>query len=186
MAVKSTMVELGSPAPDFNLPEVDGGKVGLDDAGEAPAVLVMFLCNHCPYVRHVEDGLADLVADYEDRGVFAVGICSNDAQAYPDDAPERLADQKQRAGFTFPYLVDESQEVGRAYRAACTPDFFVYDADRALFYRGRMDGATPGNDQPVSGEELRGALDAVLADDAPPDPQHPSMGCSIKWRQTAS
>lgn len=181
MAVTSNMLPLGTRAPDFALPDLDGRTVALDDL-HGDALLVMFLCNHCPYVRHVEDQLADLVSEYQGRGLDAVAICSNDADRYPDDGPEGLAAQKERAGFTFPYLVDGAQEVGRAYRAACTPDFFLFDGDRELVYRGRMDASTPGNDEPVTGEELRAALDGVLGDGDVPEDQHPSMGCSIKWK----
>lgn len=183
MAVTSTMLELGTRAPDFTLTSTDGEKVSLDDLADAPALVVMFLCNHCPYVKHVQDGLADLARQYQDRGVAFVGICSNDPESYPDDAPDRLAEQKQRVGFTFPYLVDESQEVATAYRAACTPDFFVFDGDQRLVYRGRMDPSRPDSGIPVTGEDLRAALDAVLAGDRVSDEQWPSMGCSIKFRE---
>lgn len=181
MAATSTMLPLGTPAPDLGLPDLDGRVVSRDDL-DGDALLVMFLCNHCPYVQHVEDELAGLVAEYQERGLEAVAVCSNDAEQYPDDGPEGLAAQEERAGFTFPYLIDEDQEVGRAYRAACTPDFFLFDADHRLVWRGRMDGSTPGNDVPVTGEELRAALDAVLAGEPAPEEQHPSMGCSIKWK----
>ncbi len=184
MAETSTMLSLGTRAPDFTLPDLDGRTISREDL-DGDALLVMFLCNHCPYVRHVEDVLGGLVAEYQDRGLDAVAICSNDAEQYPDDAPDGLAAQKERAGFTFPYLVDETQEVGRAYRAACTPDFFLFDEEHRLVWRGRMDAATPGNDVPVTGEELRAALDAVLAGEPAPDEQHPSMGCSIKWKAGA-
>ncbi|MEX1280340.1 MAG: thioredoxin family protein [Acidimicrobiia bacterium] len=182
MAVESTMVELGTPAPDFELSDLTGTRHRLSDHAGSPA-LVMFLCNHCPYVKHVERPLAELVAEYEERGVVAFGVMSNDADRSPDDSPADLADQAERAGFSFPYLIDVDQSVGRAYRAACTPDFFVYDADHRLAYRGRMDAATPGNDQPNDGAELRAALDAVLAGEPAPEPQRPPMGCSIKWRE---
>jgi peroxiredoxin len=181
MAVDSLMVPLGTRAPDFDLPTVDGGRVRLADL-DATAVVVMFLCNHCPYVRHVEDGLGRLAADLADRDVAFVGICSNDADAYPDDAPAGLADQARRAAWSFPYAVDEEQTVGRAYRAACTPDFFVYGPDRTLAYRGAMDASSPGNDVPVTGERLRDAIEHVLAGEDVPEPHQPSMGCSIKWR----
>ena len=181
MAATSTMMPLGTPAPDFTLPSTDGQTVSRTDLSGAPALLVMFLCRHCPYVQHVQRELAALVAEYQQRGVAAVGICSNDADRYPDDAPPRLAQQKLEVGFTFPYLVDTTQEVAKAYRAACTPDFFVFDGDGRLAYRGRMDGSRPSSDEPVTGAELRAALDAVLAGRPPPGEQQPSMGCGIKW-----
>lgn len=182
MAATSTMLPLGTKAPGFALRATDGSMVALRDFAEAPALLVTFLCNHCPYVRHVQQGLAALAREYQQRGVAVVGICSNDADAYPDDAPGELARQKERVGFTFPYLVDETQEVARAYRAACTPDFFLFDADRTLVYRGQMDDSRPGSRQPVTGRDLRAALDALLAGDPVPADQHPSVGCSIKWK----
>jgi len=181
-AIASFMVPLGTPAPDFTLPSVDGRKVSLSELVDAPASLVMFLCNHCPYVRHVEAGVGQLVAEYEPRGLAAVAICSNDAVRYPDDGPARLAEQAARAGFGFPYLIDESQDVAKAYRAACTPDFFLYDAARRLAYRGQLDDSRPGNGLPVTGASLREALDLVLAGRPVPGPHRASIGCSIKWR----
>jgi peroxiredoxin len=181
MAVSSLMVPLGTPAPDFELPSTDGSKVSLADL-EGPALLVMFLCNHCPYVRHIERALAATVAGYAGRGLAAVAICSNDTDAYPDDGPAGLAGQASRAGFTFPYLVDAEQRVGAAYRAMCTPDLFVYGADRALAYRGAFDDSTPGNGLPMTGERLRGALDRVLDGEPVPEPHKPSLGCSLKWK----
>jgi peroxiredoxin len=181
MAVTSLMVPLGTPAPDFELPSVDGPAVSLAEL-EGPALLVMFLCNHCPYVRHVERSLAATVADYAERGLAAVGICSNDTDAYPTDGPAGLADQARRAGFGFPYLVDAEQRAAAAYRAMCTPDLFLYDADRRLAYRGAFDDSTPGNGLPVTGERLRTALDLVLGGEPVPEPHKPSMGCSLKWK----
>jgi peroxiredoxin len=182
MAATSTMLELGTRAPDFALPEVsEGTTVSLADLDDGDALVVAFLSRHCPYVQHVQDALASLADDYLDRGVRFVGICANDPDNYPDDAPERLAEQKQQVGFNFPYLFDGPQEVARAYRAACTPDFFLFDRDRRLVYRGRMDETRPGGPAPT-GADLRVALDAVLAGEAPSSDQHPSMGCSIKWR----
>jgi peroxiredoxin len=180
VAASSLMVPIGTPAPDFALPDLAGTIVRRDDFASAPALLVAFVCNHCPYVKHVEATFGQLVADYPALAV--VGVCTNDAAAYPDDAPAHLADQAERAKWRFPYLIDESQTVGRAYQAACTPDFFVYDADRRLAYRGAMDDSTPGNNRPVTGELLRGAIDNVLAGRSVPEPHRPSMGCSIKWR----
>ncbi len=184
MATQSAMIELGAVAPAFSLPSLDGRTVTLPDSGAVDAVLVAFLCNHCPYVRHVEEGLAAVAREYAERGVAVFGICSNDAEAYPDDGPDGLRAQVARAGFSFPYLIDASQEVARAYGAACTPDFFVFDADRRLAYRGQMDASRPGSSEPVSGADLRAALDALLAGKPVPADQRPSVGCSIKWRQS--
>ena len=181
MAVESVMVPLGTPAPDFVLPSLHGTLVRRDDLAAAPALLVAFLCNHCPYVRHVESAFAELLARHPQ--VAVVGICTNDAQAYPDDAPSGLREQAARAGWGFPYLVDADQQVGRSFQAACTPDFFLYGADRRLVYRGAFDASTPGNGLPVTGELLEAALVATLAGQAVPEPHRPSMGCSIKWRQ---
>jgi peroxiredoxin len=182
MAVSSTMLELGTPAPGFSLPEVtDGSTVSLDDlTGEV--LVVAFLCRHCPYVVHVQDALAALAREKIAEGRVAfVGIASNDPGTHPDDAPERLAEQKQEVGFPFPYLFDGTQEVARAYGAACTPDLFVFDRERTLAYRGRFDGTRPGEGSPT-GADLRAAIDALLAGERPTDDQWPSMGCSIKWR----
>jgi peroxiredoxin len=181
MAASSLMVPLGTPAHDFELPAADGATVKLADL-DGRALLVMFLCNHCPYVRHVEAELGKAVAEYAGRGVAAVGICSNDLDAYPDDGPAGMTDQARRAGWQFPYLLDEDQQVAAAYRAMCTPDLFVYGADRRLAYRGAFDDSTPRNGQPVTGALLRGALDRVLAGEPVPEPHRPSMGCSLKWR----
>lgn len=180
MAVTSEMVPLGTPAPDFALPDTTGQVIRRDDLASSPALLVAFVCNHCPYVQHIEAALGKVLAGYPSLAV--VGICTNDAQAYPDDSPEKLVEQAQRAGWDFPYLVDASQQVGRAYQAVCTPDFFLYGADRTLAYRGAFDDSTPGNGKPVTGDALRGAIEAVLAGRPVPEPQQPSMGCSIKWR----
>ncbi|MGH8910541.1 MAG: thioredoxin family protein [Egibacteraceae bacterium] len=182
MAISSVMLPLGTTAPDFTLPSTDGATVSLADFDGAPALLVMFLCNHCPYVQHVGQALASLAREYEQRGVAVVGVCSNDADAYPDDRPAELTRQKERAGFTFPYLIDQSQEVAQRYHAACTPDFFLFDAARALAYRGQMDGSRPHSGQPVTGQDLRAALEAVLAGRPVPSDQHPSVGCGIKWK----
>ena len=181
MAASSLMVPLGTPAHDFELPSTDGSTVKLADL-DGRALLVMFLCNHCPYVRHVERQLGAVVADYAGRDVAAVGICSNDTDAHPDDGPAALAEQARRAGFQFPYLIDDSQRVAAAYRAMCTPDLFVYDADRRLAYRGAFDDSTPRSGRPVTGALLRDALDRVLEGQPVPEPHRPSMGCSLKWR----
>jgi peroxiredoxin len=182
MAVSSLMVPLGTPAHDFELPSPDGSTVKLADL-DGRALLVMFLCNHCPYVRHVERALAATVAEYADRGLATVAICSNDLDAYPEDGPAGMAEQARRAGFGFPYLLDESQQVAAAYRAMCTPDLFLYDAARQLAYRGAFDDSTPRNGQPVTGALLRDALDRVLDGQPVPEPHRPSMGCSLKWRE---
>jgi peroxiredoxin len=181
MAASSLMVPLGTPAHDFELPSADGTTVKLADL-DGRALLVMFLCNHCPYVRHVERALAALLAEYAEQGVAAVAICSNDLDAYPDDGPEGMAIQARRAGFGFPYLLDETQQVAAAYRAMCTPDLFVYGPDRLLAYRGAFDDSTPRNGRPVTGALLRDALDRVLAGQPVPEPHRPSMGCSLKWK----
>jgi len=180
MAVSSSMIPLGTRAPDFALPDLTGTTVRRDDFAGSPALLVAFLCNHCPYVRHIETTFGKVVSQYPDLAV--VGICTNDADAYPDDRSEHLAEQAQRTGWTFPYLVDTHQEVGRAYQAACTPDFFLYDAHRRLAYRGAFDESTPGNVKPVTGELLRGAIRHVLTGRPVPGPHLPATGCSIKWR----
>jgi peroxiredoxin len=176
------MLALGTQAPDFSLPEVDGGTVSLADFRDAPALLVMFLCNHCPFVKHVRGELSRLGREYTARGVAVVAISSNDAEAYPDDGPDGMRSEKREAGYVFPYLYDESQEVAAAYQAACTPDFFLFDGERRLAYRGQLDGSRPGNDVPVTGEDLRAALDAVLAGQPVPEPQRPSLGCNTKWK----
>jgi len=179
----STMLlSLGAKAPDFRLPDPSGKVWTLSDFEGAPALLVAFICNHCPFVKHVRDGFAELTRAYQGRGVAVVGISSNDYEAYPDDAPAAMAAEAKEAGYRFPYLVDETQEVAKSYSAACTPDFFVFDGERSLVYRGQMDGSRPGNDVPVTGEDLRGALDAVLDGRPVPEEQRPSLGCNIKWK----
>ena len=177
----STMVPLGTPAPPFALPDLDGRLVRLEDFADARALLVMFICNHCPYVVHVREPLARLVRDYQARGVAVVGINSNDTSRYPDDRPDRMREVAAEAGFTFPYLYDETQDVARAYRAACTPDFFLYDGAMRLAYRGQMDRSRPGSEVPVTGEDLTRAVDAVLAGRPVEGEQWPSLGCNIKW-----
>jgi peroxiredoxin len=181
-SVTSTMLRLGTEAPAFDLPDTAGNRVSISDFQDAPALLVAFMCNHCPYVKHVREHFVELVKEYQDRGVAVVGINANDVDTYPDDSPEHMARDAQTYGYTFPYLYDESQEVARAYRAACTPDFFLFDADRRLVYRGQMDSSRPGNENPVTGEDLRTALDAVLAGKPVSPQQKPSMGCNIKWK----
>jgi peroxiredoxin len=177
------MLPLGTVAPDFALPGVTTNEVvRRDDFGQQKALLVMFLCRHCPYVAHVRSGVAALGRDYADADVGIVAIGPNDPDAYPEDAPESLAEEAREAGYAFPYLFDETQEVAKAYTAACTPDFFLFDADRRLVYRGQLDASRPRNDVPVTGEDLRAAIDAVLSDRPVSPDQRPSVGCSIKWR----
>jgi peroxiredoxin len=178
----STMAPLGMNAPGFRLPDTTGKLVSPDDFKTAPALLVMFICNHCPFVKHIRQHLAELGREYQKRGVAVVAISSNDVSAFPDDGPAQMAQEAKLAGYTFPYLYDESQEVAKAYRAACTPDFYVFDATRRLVYRGQMDDSRPGNDKPVNGADLRRALDAVLAGRPVPSEQKPSIGCNIKWK----
>ncbi len=176
------MLALGTAAPDFRLPDTSGTIVALADFKSAPALAVLFICNHCPYVKHMQAGLAQLARDYQPRGAAIVAISSNDAQNYPDDSPARMAQEAKSAGYTFPYLYDESQAVAKAYRAACTPDIFLFDAARKLVYRGQFDDSRPGNGVPVTGKDLRAALDAVLAGKPVSARQVPGVGCSIKWK----
>ena len=183
MAVASHMLPLGTRAPHFALPDTDGSIVSIDDFSDAPALLVMFICNHCPYVKHVRSELARIGRDYGARGVGIVAISPNDPAQYPDDSPEMMKVEKEMAGYTFPYLFDESQDVARAYDAACTPDLYVFDGDRRLAYRGQLDDSRPSNDKPVNGADLRTALDAVLEGRPVPELQRPSLGCGIKWRK---
>jgi len=178
----STMKKLGTAAPDFQLLNVDGRMAGLHDFDEKPALLVIFMCNHCPFVKHVADGLTQLAMDYMPRGVAIVGINSNDAATHPNDSPEQMVHEAEQRGYPFAYLYDETQEVAKAYGAACTPDFFLYDKSRKLVYRGQLDASRPGNNIPVTGTDLRAALNAVLAGKALPEKQIPSIGCNIKWR----
>ena len=178
----SAMVPLGTPAPPFRLPAAAGGVVGLDDLGDPPGLLVMFICNHCPFVRHIRAGLAAFAREYQRRGLAIAAISANDVAAYPADSPERMAEEAREAGYTFPYLYDETQEVARAYGAVCTPDFFLFDRSRRLVYRGQFDDSRPGNDRPVTGADLRAAADAVLAGRPVAAEQRPSVGCNIKWK----
>ncbi len=179
---ESAMLELQTTAPDFALPDVVTGKtVKRDDFRGEKALLVMFICTHCPYVKHVEKGLAALGRDYEGK-LGIVAISSNDAATHPDDSPAGLKAQARTMGFRFPYLYDETQDVARGYKAACTPDFFLFDGDRKLVYRGEFDRSRPGNGVPVTGEDLRAAIDTVLAGGTPSAEQRPSIGCNIKWR----
>ena len=178
------MLALGTEAPDFSLRDVvSGDKVSLSDYAEMTGVLVMFICNHCPYVKHVRSELAQIGRDYADSGIGIVAISANDPGVSPGDSPEMMREEAETQGYVFPYLFDETQEVAAAYTAMCTPDFFLFDSDRKLVYRGRMDESRPDSGIPVTGKELRAAMDAVLAGDSVADEQLPSMGCSIKWAE---
>ena len=180
----STMLALGTPAPDFSLPDVVSGKsITLDSFAGKKALLVMFICRHCPYVQHVKEELARVGRDYLPKGLGIVAISANDAARYPDDAPAKLKEMAKELGFDFPFCHDEGQETAREYSAACTPDFYVFDGKRRLAYRGQLDDSRPGNGKPVDGRDLRAALDAALADKPPPAAQKPSIGCNIKWKQ---
>ncbi|ASV74532.1 Alkyl hydroperoxide reductase and/or thiol-specific antioxidant family (AhpC/TSA) protein [Thermogutta terrifontis] len=176
------MLPLGAKAPDFALPDTEGRIVRLSDFDGAPALLVIFMCNHCPYVKHIADHLAQFTKEFQAKGVAIVGINSNDAASYPDDSPEKMREEVKLRGYTFPYLYDETQEVAKAYRAACTPDFFLFDKERRLVYRGQYDDSRPGNGIPVTGKDLRAAIEAVLAGRPVPPDQKPSLGCNIKWK----
>ena len=180
-ATESEMLELGTTAPPFSLPDPDGTMHSLADGREA--YLVMFICNHCPFVKHVRTELARLGHDYLQRGVQIIAINSNDIRSHPGDSPDRMREESRKWGYQFPYVFDESQEVAKAYRAACTPDFFLFDKHRKLVYRGQLDDSRPSNDIPVTGADIRRAIDAVLAGEAVPDAQKPSIGCNIKWLQ---
>ena len=183
MAIPSTMLALGTKAPDFELPDVvTGTTVSIRDFDGKRALLVMFICRHCPYVKHVRAELARLGRDFADSDLAIVAISSNDPAAYPEDAPEGLAEDARDAGYAFPYLFDETQEVAKAYTAACTPDLFLFDDDRALVYRGQLDDSRPSNGLPVTGEDLRAAIDAVLSGGPVSQDQRASIGCGIKWR----
>ena len=180
---ESTMLALGTKAPDFDLPDVvSGGSISLDTFAGKKALLVMFICRHCPYVQHVKGELARLGRDYADKDVGIVAISANDVANFPDDAPEKLKEMVEEIRLTFPLCYDESQETAKAYTAACTPDYFLFDADRKLVYRGQLDDSRPGNDKPLDGHDLRAAIDAVLADESVDQAQKPSIGCNIKWK----
>lgn len=179
----STMLALGTTAPDFNLPNIDGRHVALTDFKAAPVLVVMFICNHCPYVKHLRAALAEFGRECMTKNVAVVAISANDAVGYPEDGPAKMALEAKAAGYPFPYLYDETQRVAKAYRAACTPDFYVFDRGRRLVYRGQFDASRPGNGIPVTGKDLRAAVDAVLKGAAPTLNQAPSMGCNIKWKR---
>ena len=178
----SNMLPLGTPAPDFSLPDTRGMMVTMDAFKAAQLLLVAFICNHCPFVKHIRAGFADLARDYESKGVAVVAINANDIAAYPDDNMDNMQREVVEAGYIFPYLLDETQSVALAYDAACTPDFYLFDENRVLIYRGQMDSSRPGNDIPVTGADLRKAMDAALAVEAISQAQIPSVGCNIKWK----
>ncbi|WP_376692814.1 thioredoxin family protein [Wenzhouxiangella sp. EGI_FJ10409] len=181
---ESTMLPLGTPAPDFRLPDtVSQETLSFEDIAGTHATLVMFICNHCPFVKHVLEELVRLGNDYDRNQVGVVAISSNDVTGYPQDRPERMAELARSKRFPFPYLFDQSQNVARAFSAACTPEFYVFDADRRLVYRGQLDDSRPGNDKPVTGRDVRAALDALLAGLPITEDQKPSIGCNIKWRE---
>ena len=181
-ATESTMLPLGSVAPSFSLPDTDGNIVSLDDFPDSKGYLVMFICNHCPFVIHVRSKLAEVGRRLQHYGIAVVAINSNDVDNYPDDAPDKMAEEVKKAGYTFPYLHDETQQVAQAYKAACTPDFYLFDAEKKLVYRGRMDASRPGNDTPVTGQDLQAAVEALLTGSDYPEQQLPSIGCNIKWK----
>lgn len=181
----STMLPLGTPAPGFSLRNVDGQMVSLEDFQQRPALLVIFMCNHCPFVKHIAEQLAQLGRDYQVRGAGVVAISSNEIANHPEDSPEQMIHEVEQRGYSFPYLYDEDQAVAIAYQAACTPDFFVFDSDQKLAYRGQLDSSRPDSGIPVTGEDLRAALDAVLAGEPVAEHQVPSIGCNIKWIEGA-
>jgi len=183
MAIESNMLPIGTPAPDFVLPDtVSGKEMKLSELKSKKASLIMFLCNHCPYVKHVNAGLVQLARDYIPREVSFIAISSNDVVNYPQDSPGKMKKVAEEEGYPFPYLYDETQEVARAYQAACTPDFFLFDGEMKLVYRGQMDDSRPSNGKPVTGRDLRKAIDLVLSGQKVPGLQVPSIGCSIKWK----
>lgn len=182
VATNSTMLPLGTQALAFKLPDTHGKKISLSDFQDVRALVVVFMCNHCPYVKHISSGLAQFARDYLPRGVAMVGINSNDVANYPADSPAKMAAEAKAAGYLFPYLYDETQEVAKAYRAACTPDIYLFDQDKALVYRGQFDDSRPGNGLPVTGKDLRTALETLLAGKPVSPQQKPSIGCNIKWK----
>jgi thiol-disulfide isomerase/thioredoxin len=176
------MLALGTSAPTLRLPDYDGAMHSLEDFAKAPALLVVFVCNHCPFVRHIRAEFARFAREYAPRGLAIVAINSNDLAAYPQDGPDAMRQEARELGYGFPYLIDATQSVAKAYRAACTPDFFLFDAGRKLVYRGQFDDSRPGSDRPVTGADLRAAADAVLAGCPVSPDQRPSLGCNIKWK----
>lgn len=183
VAVPSTMLELGTKAPEFRLKDtVTGNLVSLADFPQAKAYWIMFICNHCPFVVHLRHKLAEVAKEYQDKGVCIIAISSNDVRYYPEDGPQHMRQEAKRIGYVFPYLYDESQDVAKAYRASCTPDFYVFDKEQRLVYRGQFDDSRPGNGKPITGEDFTKVLDALLAENAvPAEGQKPSIGCNIKW-----
>lgn len=177
----STMLPLGTPAPDFSLPNIDGRTLTLADFADAQGLVVAFICNHCPFVKHLADDLASFGREMQDRGIAMVAISSNDAENYPDDSPEKMKQEAAARGYPFPYLYDATQEVAKAYRAACTPDFYLFDGEHKLVYRGQFDNSRPESGIPITGGDLRAAVDALLAGEPPLAEQRPSIGCNIKW-----
>ena len=180
--IPSTMLPIGTVAPDFSLPNVDGRIMSFADAAGPRGTVVMFICNHCPFVKHVADQLAALGRDCVGQGVGVVAISANDVSSHPADSPEQMVREAEDRGYVFPYLYDETQEVAKEYHAACTPDFYLFDANRRLVYRGQLDASRPGNEIPVTGRDLRAAIDALLAGKPPLAEQIPSLGCNIKWK----
>ena len=181
-AVNSTMLPIGTSAPDFSLLDTVSGNTISKSDYEGKALVVMFICTHCPFVIHVNEELAKLGKDYADKDIAIVAIGSNDAENYPADGPDKLKEQAAEQGFNFPYLFDENQDVAKAYTAACTPDFSLFDANDICIYRGRLDDSRPGNDLPLTGRDMRNALDRMLNGDSQEDVQFPSLGCNIKWK----
>lgn len=179
----SNMLPLGTPAPEFKLTDtVSGKELSLNDVKSDKATVIMFICNHCPFVKHVDEGIVAVAKDYQAKGVSFVAISSNDVENYPQDAPNLMKEEAEKVGYSFPYLYDETQEVAKAYDAACTPDFYVFDGDLKCAYRGQLDDSRPGNDKPVTGKDLRAALDEILEGKEVSAPQLPSLGCNIKWK----
>ena len=179
----STMLSLGTSVPGFALPDLDGRLVTPDEFHDAPALLIAFICRHCPFVTHIRQGFAAFVREYQPRGLAVLGINSNDIEEFPEDGPDGMRDEAAGAGYTFPYLFDETQDVAKVFRAACTPDLFLFDRNRQLVYRGQFDDSRPGNGKPVTGADLRAAADAVLAGRPVPAEQKASIGCNIKWKK---
>lgn len=179
---ESTMLPLGTPVPGFSLPDPSGKQVAVTDFAGADGLVIAFLSNHCPFVKHIRSELAQFAKDMQQRNVAMLAVNANDVATHPADSPENMRTEIANHGYTFPYLYDESQEVAKSFKAACTPEFYLFDSDRKLVYRGRFDGATPGNDEAVTGKDLRAAVDALLAGEQPGADQHPGIGCNIKWR----
>jgi peroxiredoxin len=178
----STMLELGTVAPDFSLATPDGTRYNLKEQHLDKGLLVIFMCNHCPYVLHIRTRLVERIKEFQDKGIEVVAINANDYASYPDDSPARMSEDMQKLGYTFPYLVDEDQSVAKAYRAACTPDLYLFNAEKKLVYRGQFDSARPGNNEPITGNDLADAVEKMLKGKAIDEDQRPSMGCNIKWK----